>query len=122
MAIIFIILISLISYEIKCYFPVYFRLRLKGISVKADIVGEKISTFGLIPIVSYDLNGVKYEKITPIESGIASRSAFPEKDIFIYLDIENPEQCVINSDNKVIIYTLLTFLFLAGLIYSLITL
>jgi hypothetical protein len=122
MIIIFIFLTFSILLVIKRYFPIYFRLRFKGISVKADIVGEKISTFGLIPIVSYELNGVKYEKITPIESEIASRQVFTKKNIIIYLNINEPEKCVINSDFHVIIYTLLTFIFLAGFIYSLFTL
>lgn len=109
----------MILYEIKSYFPIYLKLRFRGTSIQAYIVSNKLSKYGILPIVSYDINGVKYENITPIESGIATRSAFAEKKIIIYLDDNKPEQCVINSDFKVIIYAFLLVVFFTGLIYSL---
>jgi len=103
------ILVILITYDSIPFIFKYVQIRLQKLRTKANIVSIKHSTkgrSGMIPLVSYKINGDDYKEITPIYSTFTSFIGNKIKiglEIDVFYNSKKPYECILTRDFNVIL-------------------
>jgi hypothetical protein len=119
------ILIIAITYESYRFLPKYIRFRNENHLCKAvmtEFTGKTLlNSFGVLPKLNYTIDDVKYEMIIPISSSFVTvDNPVIGNEILIYYNPNDPSECVMKADFKVLVQVFVTIIVYYMSIYLLI--
>lgn len=89
----------LVSYDLRFVFN-YFKIKSLNCSGQAIVVGfsRVKGSFGQVPILNYESNGIKYTGIKPLHSSFVTFDSLKENNIVqIFINTNDPSKCIIPS-------------------------
>lgn len=107
------VFVCLITYDTIPFVLKYIRIRKEGNKTKAQIISIKHATkgrAGLVPLLNYQINDKDFKGITPLYSSFTSSIYGAEiregKEIEIFYNSKQPDECIILNDKNVLVQIL----------------